>query len=288
MVSEAKEKIISYIVNCIEKNSTENKTDALTLQIEELSNSFDADILKQALLDLNDLNDTSYIILKDKLSSLSYFCNEIIIVYTLKLRLIFSVNISEIPDDLKRIFYRSFEMQNSSDSNVFLTGCILSNLCYGILDILISMDLFSLDNFIKIEEVSDLYTALLYEYLCKRKCLKKCPKYIKDICKLSYINDVLVSVEGWIIYFNKKSLSSIKKDIDLFCNYQLYDFANILDKISKSIEENPFTNNKKEYIKRLINKNKKSILKAINETSIQKIVIEYFKKSRKTNELLQN
>ena len=80
MVSEAKEKIISYIVNCIEKNSTANKTDALTLQIEELSNSFDADILKQALLDLNDLNDTSYITLQDKLFSLNYFCNEIIIV----------------------------------------------------------------------------------------------------------------------------------------------------------------------------------------------------------------
>ena len=68
MVSEAKEKIISSIINCIEKNCMTNKTDALTLQIEKLSNSFGSYILRQALLDLNDLDDTSYIILKDKLS----------------------------------------------------------------------------------------------------------------------------------------------------------------------------------------------------------------------------
>lgn len=273
MLNEAKAAIIS----CIEENYVTNKTDALTIKIEELSNSFELSILKQALLDLKDENDPLYVTLQNKLNFINYFCKEIVIAYTFKLRLYFNVNTNEIPHDLKKIFYKSFEMQNSSNSNMFLTGFILSKLCYEVLDTLISKDLIIFDNLITIDEVNDLYTVLLYEYLYKRKCIKKCPAYIKDICKLSYINDKLVSVEGWIIYFSKKSLSSIKKDIELLRNYKFDDFAIVLDKICKSIEENLSTDKKQEYIKKLINKNKNHILNVINKTSIQEIVIEYLK-----------
>jgi len=276
VLNEAK----AAIINCIEENYVTNKTDALTIKIEELSNNFDFSILKQALLDLKDENDPLYVTLQDKLTFIDYFCKEIVIANTLKLRLYFNVNTYEIPHDLKKIFYKSFEMQNSSNSNMFLTGFILSNLCYEVLDTLISKDLIIFDNLITIDEVSDLYTALLYEYLYKRKCIKKCPTYIKDICKLSYINDKLVSVEGWIIYFSKKSLSSIKKDIELLRNYRFDDFAIVLDKICKSIEENLSTDKKQEYIKKLINKNKNHILNVINKTSIQEIVIEYLKQKQ--------
>ena len=53
MLNEAK----AAIINCIKENYIANKTDALTIKIEELSNSFELSILKQALLDLKDEND---------------------------------------------------------------------------------------------------------------------------------------------------------------------------------------------------------------------------------------
>ena len=149
-------------------------------------------------------------------------------IHALRLSAYFQIETIEIPMLLKKLFVYSFKLNKSTDAFESRNGLFLYLTCANFLEgmsenassgkkqlyynAMIPHHLVFTD-FITLAEVTDISSALLYDLCARLGYVSSNPKYIKQALKAAALYDNLVSVDGWQLYFCKRSLTKIQKDI---------------------------------------------------------------------------
>ena len=216
----------------------------------------DTELFMNAVCDLRDLSDMSC----SNMDVDSYVEVYNISMHALRLSAYFQIKTIEIPTLLKKLFVYSFELRKSTKAFEFRNGLWLYLACVNFLEGLSensSTDKKQLyyhaiiphplvfTDFVTLAEVKDIYSALLYDLCACLGYVSSSPKYIKQAIKAATLYENLVSVDGWQLYFCRRSLTKLQKDI-LFLKEVGYERIPLLMKeIVTILEFNEF-NSKKE------------------------------------------
>lgn len=193
-------------------------------------------------------------------------------MHALRLSAYFQIKTIEIPTLLKKLFVYSFELRKSKDAFEFRNGLWLYLACANFLEglsensspdkkqlyystIIIPHPLVFTD-FVTLAEVKDISSALLYDLCARLGYVSSSPKYIKQAIKAATLYENLVSVDGWQLYFCKRPLTKLQKDI-LFLKEVGYEKIPLLMKeIVTILEFNEFKSKKEKmrFYNMMINK----------------------------------
>ena len=180
-------------------------------------------------------------------------------VHALRLRLYFGIRISEIPELLKNLFLYSFQLQKSTDCWVARDGFWLNLACSDLLESvsvgsdspkkqLYYSDTFphalSFEHFITLREVTDVYSANLYQQCYRYGYVTEYPAYIRQALKASWLYDQLVTPAGWNDYFYKHSADRIQKNLSLFKSIGFEKISSLMKEMLEVLQQRSLADGK--------------------------------------------
>ena len=217
---------------------------------------------------------------------LSYYCKERIRVHALRLCLYFQIDPMSVPFHLRSVLLSSLKMRRSDDMAMQATGRRLYDACIIFLNSVVSkctpedgqhfykdkeypLPLFK--NLFDIDDVTDVYSAILYMDLREFKLVKKPPDFLIVALQGAAVYNYLYNGVLWWDFLYYQTAQKQKRDISLLREAGFVKIPDLLEKVlaEMNTQLRPsdffYTGKKVELSRNLCLKYKSEIEKCMNE-----------------------
>ncbi len=203
-----------------------------------------------------------------------------ILLHAMRISAYFGLNTETLAAELRSFYARAIDLTRSEDLWKSREGFFLVLAADELLKSLAGgEECRYFENFISLEEVTDIQTAGLYD-LCAELCLvKPTPKYIKDALRASRIIDGLYGTVPWQYYLEHTSLAKIGRDAEIFKKVGFEKIPQMLCDILAKMSDANFASRKEKsrFCEKICLKNKSYIKKIMEEEKniIEKYIISF-------------